>query len=65
MFQHFRHILQEDDYFYFPPEEKPDKHSSSLWSLGILVYSLCFGGKPFQKYEPYHWNSRDQFFMFN
>lgn len=65
LFQHFQHIFHEDDYFYFPPEESSEKYSVSLWSLGMLTFFLCFNGKPFAKYQPYHWKSREEFFMFN
>ena len=31
----------------------------------MLTFFLCFNGKPFAKYQPYHWKSREEFFMFN
>lgn len=38
---------------------------SVLWSVGILAYTLYFGCKPFQKYLPYSWPSREYFLIVN
>jgi hypothetical protein len=37
----------------------------ALWSVGVLAYQLYFGSRPFPKYQPYSWSSRECFLAVN